>query len=483
MLYATWISIGTLLISLAHLLQGKRKSSIAWLSIGASIHPAMALCLALIMLAFLVTNADLKVYTRIKLLLFFLFPPTFFSIVSFFIGKTSSAKNIPPGWFEDTRKVMHWYAWKLNPKLETFQTTVYTLMFTFFILFLINSKSLVFPKKIIIFYNSVVAIFLVTYLVQAFAFTLNIREIYSISFGRFSIFSSIIAVIIMAHTLKLACSTRENETKFRFGLILITSLVPSFFNLALSALILAAKDNFSHLTKAVKIVKIISLSLIPIVTLELWRAISNKSWIKGEIFPEILKGFREVPNHLSIKMFENISILLWVPILIVLFLVPLLDLKTRIRATSVLLIFLALISLGGRYILSNRRDVSHSDWIQIQVWANENSKVGSKFIVDSGFDVYESWTTLSRRPRMISNLSAGFLYFYTKEDQEYDRLRSKISPTPSNLSSSDILFDFYKKFSKTVGGDYLVWKNSYTKLPLPTVFKNSEFIIYKIQNS
>jgi hypothetical protein len=50
--YGTWISIGPLLLAWANAIDNKRKKTFIWLLIGASIHPAMALCASFATLAF-----------------------------------------------------------------------------------------------------------------------------------------------------------------------------------------------------------------------------------------------------------------------------------------------------------------------------------------------------------------------------------------------------------------------------------------------
>jgi hypothetical protein len=138
-----------------------------------------------------------------------------------------------------------------------------------------------------------------------------------------------------------------------------------------------------------------------------------------------------------------------------------------------------MLTLGGRYVLSERRDATHKDWVETQIWALNYSPKDAKFIVNSGFDVYESWTTLSRRPRVIADLSAGFLYFYTKEDLIYDQKRSRLPSAPNSYTSSrkDLEF-FYSSFRQEFGGDYLVWENNATKLNLDVAYSNKSFTIY-----
>jgi hypothetical protein len=204
--------------------------------------------------------------------------------------------------------------------------------------------------------------------------------------------------------------------------------------------------------------------------------------LTGSIFKFIPNALHTVPNYLPLKMIENISMYSWILILVVILLYNLKK-TTEYRKFVVIavIILMTTLTLGGRYILSERRDATHRDWVDTQLWALNDSSKNSKFIVNSGFDVYESWTTLSRRPRLVADLSAGFLYFYTKEDLLYDQKRSRlpIAPHPSSSSVED-LENFYSTFRKEFGGDYLVWKVNDTKLDFIIVYSNKSFIIYKL---
>ena len=145
-----------------------------------------------------------------------------------------------------------------------------------------------------------------------------------------------------------------------------------------------------------------------------------------------------------------------------------------------ILISLTSINLTGRYILSERRSETHKDWVSTQLWALENTSTKSKFIVNSGYDTYESWTTLSKRPRLIADLSAGFLYFYTKEDQAYDEKRALLPRAPNSKSDTLELERFYILFGHEFSAEYLVWKTDFTQLSFKEVYKNSKYVVYEL---
>jgi hypothetical protein len=212
------------------------------------------------------------------------------------------------------------------------------------------------------------------------------------------------------------------------------------------------------------------------------RANFNNKWFDGPLFNFIPNGIRNVPNYLPLRMLENASPLIWIFIILFVFYYSL-QKKNIFRAliVGVVILSFTLLALVGRFILSERRDDTHLDWVNTQVWAQLNTPRESKFIVNSGFDVYESWTTLSKRPRLIADLSAGFLYFYTKEDAQYDALRSTLPASPPGISDPETLTSFYNDFSKQIGGDYLVWKNSDTKLNYDVAYSNRKFTIYNLK--
>jgi hypothetical protein len=97
--------------------------------------------------------------------------------------------------------------------------------------------------------------------------------------------------------------------------------------------------------------------------------------------------------------------------------------------------------------------------------------------------LYESWTTLSRRPRLIADLNAGFLYFYTKEDLEYDTNRALLPNAPNYKSNALAIEQFYLSYKKQFGANYLVWKKDFTPLTFKEVYRNSKYIIYELPES
>ena len=478
--YGTWISIGPLLLAWANAINGKWKKTFIWLLIGASIHPAMALCASFAILAFEhFSKAD---HRAIKKTLVLFFPAIFFSFIAVLIRRSATAQTIPEAWYLGLKQVFHWYAWKLNPSTAYFETTTYTILLIFCTYILTQSNIFNFSFKIRRNTQNLAAFFILLYLLQSVSYLLGIAELFSISFGRFSIFTSIFSIIIFASCISFLVEKNNQSKKVLLSSILIFCLlIPSFFNFTILVSILL----FNNLKKKKSDQRFILISTIfIIVSIVFGRANFNDSWISGSIFKFIPNAFHTVPNYLPLKMIENISMYSWLLIILVILVYNSNKIEVyRNILVITTLILLTILTLGGRYVLSERRDLTHRDWVETQKWAFNHSPKKSKFIVNSGFDVYESWTTLSRRPRLIADLTSGFLYFYTKEDLIYDqkRFRLPIAPNP-NSSSIDELQYFYSTFRNEIGGDYLVWKANDTKLALKVSYSNKSFIIYNLES-
>lgn len=477
--YGTWISIGPLLLAWANAIDNKRKKTFMWLLIGASIHPAMALCASFAILAF---ESFPKIdYKTIKKFLILFSPSILFSFVAVLVRRSATAQTIPTEWYQGLKQVFHWYAWKLNPSTTYFETTSYTILLIFSTYILTQSNIFNFSVKIRKNTQKLVAFFTLLYLLQAVSFLLGIAELFSISFGRFSIFTSIYSIVIFAFCLSALVEKNTDSIKvFLTSILIFCLMIPSFLNLAILGSILLL--NNVKKKKSDQRFNLLS-TIFTLLCIFLGRANYNDSWWRGSILEFIPHALHTVPNYLPLKMIENISMYSWLLIFIVIIFYNSKKITTYRKPLIIAIIILfTILTLGGRYVLSERRDETHRDWVETQIWALNHSPKSSKFIVNSGFDVYESWTTLSRRPRLIADLSAGFLYFYTKEDLIYDQKRSRLPSAPNSYSSivKDLEF-FYSSFKKEMGGDYLVWKNDATKLNLNVVYSNDSFTIYELE--
>lgn len=477
--YGTWISIGPLLLAWASAINHKRKKTLIWLLIGASIHPAMALCASFAVLAF--KHFSKIDYKTIREILMLFSPAILFSFVAVMVRRSATARIIPEEWYLGLKQVFHWYAWKLNPSTTYFETTAYTIILILSTYVLTQSNIFNFSNKIKSSTKKLIIFFILLYFLQAVSFLLGIAELFSISFGRFSIFTSIYAIVIFAFCVSSLAEKNTDSIKvFLTSILIFCLMIPSFLNLAILSSILL----FNNVKKKRSGQRFNLLSTIFILLCIVFgRANYNDSWWTGSIFKFIPNALHTVPNYLALKMIENISMYSWLVILLTILIYNLKKIATyRTSFIIAVIILLTTLTLGGRFVLSERRDATHRDWVETQLWALNNSPKDAKFIVNSGFDIYESWTTLSRRPRLVADLSAGFLYFYTKEDLIYDQTRSRLPRVPNSYSSTaqDLEF-FYANFKKEMGGDYLVWKNDATKINLSVVYSNGSFTIYDLE--
>lgn len=476
--YGTWISIGPLLLAWASAIENKKKITFLWLFVGASIHPAMALSASFAILAFTLFYKPSFKSIRDTVVLFT--PALLFSFIALIVRIVATAPVVPEEWYLGLKQVFHWYAWKLNPATTYFETTAYTILLMASIYVLTQSGTFSFSNKIKNNCQKLTMIFIILYGLQAASFQLGISELYSISFGRFSIFTSIFAIIIFAACISHIMERNKQTIKIHFNSVLVFCLlIPSFINFAVLGSVLLFHDIREK--KASKWYRS-SVLIFIVSSIAFGKANYYGYWWNGSIFNFVPNALRTVPNYLPLKMVENLSMYSWLLILfIILFYSSKKLINHRNTVVATIIISFAVLTLGGRYILSERRDLTHRDWVETQLWAFNNSPKNSKFIVNSGNNVYESWSTLSRRPRLIADLTAGFLYFYTSEDSIYDQKRARLPSAPDPKSSNKKELElFYLNFSEEFGGNYLVWRNDDANLQFRIVFQNEIFTIYKL---
>ena len=195
--YGTWISIGPLLLAWASAIKSQQKAMFFWLFIGASIHPGMALCASLCILAFSPHNKNQFKRKTTELVLVFFFP-ILFSLIAATIRYFATASAVPEIWYTSLKQVYHWYAWKLTPEAKFFETTSYSILLVFSTFIITQSSLFAYSEKIKKSTYKITIVFILAYIVQAVTFQMNVDELYSISFGRVSIFTSIFSIVIYA---------------------------------------------------------------------------------------------------------------------------------------------------------------------------------------------------------------------------------------------------------------------------------------------
>jgi hypothetical protein len=489
--YPTWCAIGPILIGWSYALEQKNRQQFSWLVVGCSIHPAMGLCGSTLILVSTYRHKLREINKFVEHFVFSFSPAILFSSVSWFISKGYSATSAPDGWKEGTKEVVHWFAWKLVPNTDEslFQQTSYAIILFLTSFVLLHSSLLRNTDELRVITRNSLIVFGLFYAIQAIGYSANIRSIYSFSFGRISIFTSIFAVIILAKYLIEINKSEEFEVSNKTRIfITILLLIPSFFNLIFIGLITlwnALKMEPRDLRK------VYLFGIYIILTLIFLLSNFSKSWFGIPKFWNLLESTYLVPNFFLIKVaqfiFGKYLFLAYLLLIAISLYVFFWLMKNRNKKNREFLIFsiVIVLTLGtffSRYVQSRDRAENDRDWIKTQVWVRDSTSLGSKFILDGKYDTYYSWTTLSKRARILSDkdAAANFLYIYSKDDEAFQEIRSKLPPAPSLTGDRKSTEEFYLKFSQTIGGDYLVRRLSDTPLSWKPVYENAKFKIYRI---
>jgi hypothetical protein len=490
--YPTWCSIGPLMISWSYAIMANNKLYIFWLIIGCSIHPVMGICGSILILTSILYKKNLNDRDGlVKPFILGFSPPLFFAVISWAIGYFNASNTPPSDWKNSTKEVAHWYAWQWNPNTDEafFEQSTYSIILIFSALFLLYSFLNQNLSILNIIVKRSVIIFVIFYATQALSYTLNVRELYSLSLGRVSIFTSLIAAIVFAKFFIEAVQNTSNAYSENLRImVIITILVPSFFNLFALSLVLLVFEFKKHGSKYIRVTYYCLYSLSILFFLF---ASFSKSWFRIPAKPELLDSFFVVPNFFLIKVakyFLNDETWLVYIILVALFAILLHYFYGSHKFTiinGILIGLLVLLTIGtfySRYTQSINRDYERKEWIETQIWARDQTAFGSRFILDTKLDLYSSWTTLSQRPRITSS-SGGFIYTYTKDDEFFDNLAKTFGPKPGSMATSKEIEKYYLTVSNRLGGEYIVQNISDTQLSWQKVYVNTKFVIYKIPNS
>lgn len=471
--YGTWISMGPLLFLLRSFILNKKIQIFIWAIIGAAIHPTMALCMLIVSFLFL----KIKEKTSWSSYLLMAIPIITFLLISAFNSKIATIENPPKQWLESSKLVLHWYSWKLHPSEPYFKTTLYSfLVVVFFFIFSKNSIIEQISNKQTIF-KKIIFIYIFSYLMQAVSYSLNIRQIFSISFGRVTIFLAILLVIYssdIATTLLHEKSTVKKEklyNSFSFFTLIFPSILLFGFNILFRILILKNRENI------LKVINPIFIAL----TFYMNQVIISKSWRPRFDWVDTSKSILEVNNQLIGKMLVNASGYLSIVLISSLIFIIYYNQKYRFIFFLFMIATFAISTIFGRYILSERRALTHLEWRQVQEWAKNNTQTNDKFIVPSGLDIYESWTTLSQRPRLIPDLGAGFLYVYTYADYEFDLRRINLPSWNEAVVNQAKFEKFIIDFKRNFGGSYVVLKKDSIINSFKLVYENNKYIILSLE--
>ncbi len=480
--YSTWISIPPLLFCIAYLINKKYTKSLLFFILGLSIHPAMAITTYGLIVATIFAATSPINKKKFKLAFLFLIPVIVTSLQILLIQHFSSANFVPKSWIIESKKLFHWSAWQLNPQMTTFQTTSYTICLyiaTFLaVIYFKNLEQSV--RKITILYFGIV---FMSIFIQATAFSANIRGLYTINFTRVTIFMSILSVIIFSNILYQQLFEYK-KLKFVNLFLIIFILIQSFAMLIVFSVIILVLIH--QQTKKIIYRNIIKFSVFAVPTsfTLLFFASITKKW-QLLLSPHlILDNILLVPNGIAIRALVEVFGLKSLFLILALFLILLL---IRIRnesfiqtTTLVVMISIVLMTLIIRYVQSDIRFSKHSEWTSTQVWVQNNTEWNAKFILDGDLDTYSSWTTLTRRPRLTSANGPLSTYVYTKETVNLDEIKKIIGISPNFYEEANSLEKYYSSFSASIGGDFLVRRLEWTPLKWEVIYRNSQYIIYKI---
>jgi len=482
--YSTWISIPPLLFCIAFLINKKFKKSVLCFILGLSIHPAMAITVFGFIFATILKEKSLTNKQKFKLSIVYSIPILIFSFIIILIQKFGSAELVPISWVLESKKLFHWSAWKLDPLSSSFQTTTYTIcLFAATYLAVIYFKFL--GKYIRTLTFSYLIVVLISVIIQALTYTMNLRGLYTINFSRITIFMSIFSTIIFSNILNREIF--ENRKLMLTSPILISFiLVQSYSSLILFSgvmLILIYRRESRKFYK--NLVKFFAPILIIFLTMLYFATITHK-W---DLFPSlriICNNLLLVPNGIAIRALVNFmglkSLFLVIISLSILVFITNRNPKFTRFVTLIAIILFTLVTLSIRFVQSEIRFSQHREWTNTQLWVQKNTNFDSKFVLDGDLDTYASWTTLARRPRLTSLNGPQTIYLYSKASVELDTIRKRTGISPSVNSDSNSIEKFYKDFAIFFGGEYLVRRAEWTELNWQVVYQNSKYIIYKIPN-
>jgi len=473
--YTTWIAIGPLLLAWANLLDGQNKKGIIYLFIGTSIHPSMGFCSLFLIIA---TKLKLRNITRKDIRTLYIPAVAGVTVISFLSTlpiRRAQYREPPNMWL--TPDVAHWEAWKLT------SNNIFSISTSYAVVFSISIFSLIyyFKKELHSYYLVTIKVFIASVflvLIQSLAYTIGLREIYSASLARVTIFSSIFMTIISACIIDYFLSHSKTHLNLKVvGIIIFILLFPSFGTFLILISILIA---FSLVNDRLDKFQVFIFCLVLVANVYFY-ILSFKSMkyssTNYQLFGDLLTA-----RTLSLRIFYDFStnytnIFLLISLFV--FVYAMTKRQNFVKKfTASILIFLSLVTVMGRLQLSLIRGNEHSDWVKTQEWAKNNTDPSSVFLTRSGLDTYESWSTLSKRIRIIVDGEYGGAYLYSEIDDVFNKKRRLFQSAPSVTASAVTQEKFFNDFSDKFGGKYLVTTNLNSKLSYKVIYSNSKYVIY-----
>ena len=100
--------------------------------------------------------------------------------------------------------------------------------------------------------------------------------------------------------------------------------------------------------------------------------------------------------------------------------------------------------------------------------------------MERGISTYEAWSTLSLRPRLVTNIPESHPYLLTERNIRRNIERSRIMTQIDSSSIAPQTFNYYSIFSKYWDFNYIVQENSKIQISnLPIVYTNDSYTVFK----
>jgi hypothetical protein len=185
-------------------------------------------------------------------------------------------------------------------------------------------------------------------------------------------------------------------------------------------------------------------------------------------------------NFLSIKL----QFILYICIILILYIVQKIKSQKYIirvlqnHNTAIILSLTFLLLIGKATYSSDRFNLRDQHFKQIQEWARYRSTPDSSYLV-LVTNTYSGWRNYSRRAQVSLYPSNGPYGVYKDTVLISDRINNLVKKYPNdnlNNPSKSLL----EEMKSTVSLDYLVVSSDLMNYDLDIVYKNKDFIIYKL---
>jgi hypothetical protein len=390
-------------------------------------------------------------------------------------------------------KNQHYRAWILNGNEISFNVTRDALLFLIALSVLVIISSRIVKTSYTTINSHYVFIILILnfifYMTQAMTYSLGIFQLASISWGRFSMVNMIILFAILIRV--LIDSTQVKKLIILKFMLFFSIIIPSLFNIYIS-LVFAIFSLFISKSSKHKFVKIsiiflfsiiILLKLIPSFQVIIYDVINFLRYGDGlrSAFSKSLNLTLDVPfSFLNITDKNSFLAFIIISTLTIIYF----NLVTPNLFVNLILVALGMVimfnSLFQRYTESLTRGLTYEDYRDVQIWARSNTKPYDVFVVERGISTYEAWSTLSLRPRLVTNIPELHPYLLTERNIRRNIERSRIMTQIDSGSIAPQTFNYYSIFSKYWDFNYIVQENSKIQIiNLPIVYKNDSYTVFK----